>query len=62
MPGLLRKQLQDKHCYRVQAHGENFAKFAQSIREAVRILGLGLPENEVVQMIFEGVTPRRDLV
>ena len=58
VPGLLRKQLQDKYFYRVQAHGENFSKFVQSLREAVRILGLGLPENEVVQMIFEGVTPQ----
>ena len=33
-------------------------RFVQSIRDAVRILGLGLPENEVVQMIFEGVTPQ----
>ena len=62
VPGLLRKQLQHKHCYRVQAHGENFAKFVQSIRDAVRILGLGLPENEVVQMIFEGVTPQERCV
>ena len=58
VPGRLREQLQHKHCYRVQAHGENFAEFARSIREAVRILGLGLPESEVVQMIFEGVTPQ----
>ena len=58
VPGRLREQLQHKHCYRVQAHGESFAEFALSIREAVRILRLGLPDVEVVQMVVERVTPQ----
>ena len=58
MPGRLREQLRHKYLYRVQANGESLASFVNSIRDSARILGVGLSEEEIVQIILEGVTPQ----
>ena len=58
IPGRLREQLRHKHFYRVQASGEALAHFVSSIKDAARILRLGLPEPEIIQTILEGVTPQ----
>ena len=47
--------------YRVQARGESLAAFVHRVRDAARILGVGLSEEEVVQIISEGVTPQEKL-
>ena len=61
MPGRLLEQLRHRHFYRVQSRGESLAQFVHSIRDAARILGLGLSEEEVVQIILEGVSPQERL-
>ena len=59
--GRLLKQLKQQHFYRVQAWGESLAAFVHRVRDAARILGVGLSEGEVVQIILEGVTPQERL-
>ena len=54
----IRDRLRQKHFYRVQANGEALANFVSSIKDAARILRLGLPEGEIIQTILEGVTPQ----
>ena len=53
--------MRHKHIYRVQSRGESLAGFVHSVRDAARILGLGLSEEEIVQIILEGVTPQERL-
>ena len=45
-------------CIRDRLNGVSLADFVHSIRDAARILGLGLSEEEIVQIILEGVTPQ----
>ena len=59
--GRLLQKLRHKHFYRVQSRGESLACIVQSVRDAAQILGLGLPEEEIVQIILEGVTPQERL-
>ena len=61
VPGRLLEQLKQQHFYRVQARGESLAAFVHRVRDAARILGVGLSEEEVVQIILEGVTPQERL-
>ena len=61
VPGRLMEQLRHRHFYRVQSRGESLAQFVHSIRDAARTLGLGLSEEEVVQIILEGVSPQERL-
>ena len=58
IPGRRLDQLRLKLFYRVQANGEELTDFVQSVRKAARILRLGLPETEVIQVILEGPTPQ----
>lgn len=57
VPGRLRDRLRQQLFYRVQERGEPLADFVRSVRDAARILRLGLTEQEVIQVILEGVTP-----
>ena len=61
VPGRLMEQLRHRHFYRVQSRGESLAQFVHSIRDTARTLGLGLSEEEVVQIILEGVSPQERL-
>ena len=57
VPGRLHDRLRHKHFYRVQASGESLAHFISSVKDAARILRLGLSESDVIHTILEGVTP-----
>ena len=58
IPRLRREYLELSWFYRAQANGEALGDFVQDIRKCARVLRLGLPENEVVGRILEGVTPQ----
>ena len=58
IPRRQREHLEHSWFYRAQANGEALGDFVQDIRKCARILRLGLPENEVVGRILEGVTPQ----
>ena len=53
-----RELLKCSRFYRAQANGEALVDFVQDIRKIARILRLGLPEKDIVQVILEGVTPQ----
>ena len=42
----------------LQANGEALGDYVQDIRKAARVLRLGLPETEVIQIILEGLNPQ----
>ena len=58
IPGRRRDQLRLKLYYQVQANEEVLADFVHNIRNTARILSLGLPERDIIQVILEGVTPQ----
>ena len=58
IPRWWRDQLKFKLFYRLQANEEALADFVHNIWKAARVLRLGLPETEVIQVILEGLTPQ----
>ena len=50
----------DVYKRQVQANAEGLAQFVASIKEAAKILRLGLSEPEIIQIILEGVTPPQE--
>ena len=53
-----RSQLKWDLFYRFQANGEALGDYVQDIRKAARVLRLGLPDTEVLDVIMEGLNPQ----